>query len=438
MKVAFVNSRQDKAGVNIRHHIEQLLGPDRSGAFEGHGRTYEFFDVEGRLIHAEHVDEDIEADCVIFLSRHASANPVPVLTVHVTGNFGAAELGGRPKTLAPAAPALMQATLRALARNCPEGYRVSYEVTHHGPTGLSHPSFFVEIGSTEKEWTDPVAGRAVAESVLSAGDTHSIPLIGFGGTHYAVRQTEIALKTRGAFGHIAHTRDIAALDKEMVKAMLDSGGAVAAYIDRKACTREDLDRLSGILDALSVPRLFESEISAIGNLSWDMYNAVRKMAEGISPGARCYIHDLNGEGTLTRIEPDPLLIAETVKTDEPALIKNLDKLPVVHISTHDNRLLPVFITYEKHLPRIINDLNTLCVKIIRNKEITATERDYLIITKVRFDPAKARDLGVPQGPYYRQLAAGQAVEINGRAVTPDMVSSRSDIKIHIPGLEKFS
>jgi D-aminoacyl-tRNA deacylase len=80
----------------------------------------------------------------------------------------------------------------------------------------------------------------------------------------------------------------------------------------------------------------------------------------------------------------------------------------------------------------------LCVKIIRNKEITATERDYLIITKVRFDPAKARDLGVPQGPYYRQLAAGQAVEINGRAVTPDMVSSRSDIKIHIPGLEKFS
>ena len=36
-----------------------------------------------------------------------------------------------------------------------------------------------------------------------------VPLIGFGGTHYATRETEIALTSRGAFGHIAHTREIA-------------------------------------------------------------------------------------------------------------------------------------------------------------------------------------------------------------------------------------
>jgi len=76
---------------------------------------------------------------------------------------------------------MMQATLRALARHCPEGYQVSYEVTHHGPTTLVHPSFFVEIGSTEKEWGDPVAGRAVAEAVLdetaSASDLTSEALL---------------------------------------------------------------------------------------------------------------------------------------------------------------------------------------------------------------------------------------------------------------------
>ena len=37
----------------------------------------------------------------------------------------------------------------------------------------------------------------------------------------------------------------------------------------------------------------------------------------------------------------------------------------------------------------------MCVKIIRSKEITATEKDTLIIRKVRFDPHKARELGVP-------------------------------------------
>jgi D-aminoacyl-tRNA deacylase len=438
MKVALINSRQDKAGVNIRHHIEQLLDTIAPGGYRDLDRSYDFYDVAERLIHAEHIDTQIDADLLIFLSRHYSANPVPVLTVHVTGNFGTAEVGGTPRTLAPAAPAMMQATLRALRKHCPEGYRVSYEVTHHGPTGLSHPSFFVEIGSTEKEWTDPVAARAVAESVLSASPLNSVPLIGFGGTHYATRETEIALTSRGAFGHIAHTREIPMLDEELVKAMMVKSGAVAAYIDRKALDREELNNLSGMLKRLSILRLSESEIMAMGHLSWDTYQAVRVMAEQVSSGARCYIHDLQGKGTLCTVRVNPDLIGETVKSDETGLIQSLDNLPVVHLSTHDNRLLPEFITYEDHSSQIINDLNTLCVKIIRNKEITATEKDTLIIHKVRFDPHKARELGVPTGPSFKHLVAGQEVVINGRVITPEMVSSCSEINIHIPGLEKFS
>jgi D-aminoacyl-tRNA deacylase len=438
MKVALVNSRQDKAGVNIRLHIEQLLAADPDGLWQEQGRTYEFFEVEERLIHTKGMDERFDSDLVIFLSRHSSVNPVPVLTVHVTGNFGVAELGGSDRTLAPAAPTMMQATLRALAKHCPEGYRVSYEVTHHGPTDLRLPSFFVEIGSTEKEWSDPVAGRAVAEAVLDAVPINAVPLIGFGGTHYAVRQTEIALSSRGAFGHIAHTREIAGLDNEMIRRMQEKSGAVAAYIDRKALDRDTLNHLSGMLDQLAIPRLSESEIGAIGHLSWDTYQAVRAMAEAVSPGARCYIHDLRGDGALSLIRANPVLIAETAKSDEPGLIKDLDGLPVVHLSTRDNRLLPDFITYEEHSSQIINDLNTLCVKIIRNKEITATERDHLIITKVRFDPKKAHEMGIPPGPAYKQLAAGQSIEINGQAITPAMVSLCSKTDIHIPGLEKFS
>jgi D-aminoacyl-tRNA deacylase len=437
MKVALINSRQDKAGVNIRHHIEQLLDTDQPEMWREPGRTYEFIEVEERLIHAEHIDAQIDADLLVFLSRHYSVNPVPVLTVHVTGNFGTADVGGTSRTLAPAAPVMMQATLRALSKHCPEGYRVSYEVTHHGPTGLSLPSFFVEIGSTEKEWTDPIAGRAVAESVLSAVPANPVPLIGFGGTHYASRETEIALTSRGAFGHIAHTREIAVLDEEMVRAMMVKSGAVAAYIDRKALNREELNQLSALLKQLSILRFSESEIMAMGQLSWETYQAVRVMAEQICASARCYVHDLQGRGTLCRVRINPDLLNETVKSDEPGLIKNLDALHVVHLSTQENRLLPEFITFEEHSSQIINDLNTLCVKIIRSKEITATEKDSLIIHKVRFDPRKARELGVPSGPVYKHLVTGQAIEINGRLITPEMVSSRSEINIHIPGLEKF-
>ena len=437
MKIAFVSSLQDKAGQNIRHHLLQLLDAG-DPAWQQPGRTYGFTETEGRLIHAEGIDKKTDADLVIFISRHSSVNPVPVLTVHITGNYREAELGGTPRTLAPAATAMMQATLRSLARHCPEGYRVSYEVTHHGPTDLSLPSFFVEIGSTEKEWADPAAGLAVARSVLSAVPQDPVPLIGFGGTHYAARQTEIALTSRGAFGHIAHTREIATLDSAMIQAMMAKSGAVAAYIDRKALNREDLNRLSGMLAQTGIPRLSESEILSMGHLPWERYQAARAMADQVSPGARVYAHNLQDEGPLALVQVDPVLLHETVKSDEPGLVKGLAGLPVIHVSTQDNRMLPAFITSDNHTSQIINALNTLCVKIIRSKEITATEKDLLIITKVRFDPDKARELGVPTGPLFRQLAGGQPVEINGMTITPGMVSSGSDITIHIPGLEKFS
>src|SRR2546428_10273485 len=48
----------------------------------------------------------------------------------------------------------MTEVLRAVRREA-EGlsYAVTFEATHHGPV-LDAPSFFIEVGSTEKEWRD--------------------------------------------------------------------------------------------------------------------------------------------------------------------------------------------------------------------------------------------------------------------------------------------
>jgi len=435
MRVALINSRQDRAGLTIRHHIEALLaGRNTCG-----DRTYEFFDVGERLIHAEGVDRTIDCDLVIFLSRHASNNPVPVLTVHVTGNLRDAALGGSPRTLSPAAPAMMQAVLRELARRCPPGYRAAYEVTHHGPTDIVHPSFFVEIGSTEKEWSDEAAGRAVAVSVLAAAPAAAVvPLAGFGGNHYAARQTEIALTTRGAFGHIAHSREVATLDETMIRQMAGKTGAVAAYIDRKALSKDELRHITGLLDTAGILRLTETDLGSMGALSFGTYRAARELAGTIAKGIRCHVHALEGDFEPRVVRTDPVLLAETLKADEGMFLAGLENLPLIHLSGADNRLLPVFITSADYRTGIINDLNTLCVKIIRIKEITATESDHLIIQRVRFDPKKARELGVPKGPLYKELAKGRPVAISGRVITPAMVSLCSEIRIHIPGLENIS
>ncbi|HMK16519.1 MAG TPA: D-aminoacyl-tRNA deacylase, partial [Methanomicrobiales archaeon] len=260
LRVAVINSAQDEAGRNIRRHLEELLTASPSGP-AGEGVmpvSFGFHEVEGRLIHAGGVDRGLTADLVLFISRHTSRDPSPVLTVHVTGNLAGAELGGEPRALPPACPLWMQAVLRELRARAPPGYAVSYEVTHHGPTELATPSFFVEIGSTAVEWADPRAGRAVAESILAARPADdALNLIGFGGNHYAARETEIGCTSRGAFGHIAHSREVPGLDREMAALMRDRSRAVAAYIDRKALGPREVSRLEEILGGMELPILSE-------------------------------------------------------------------------------------------------------------------------------------------------------------------------------------
>jgi hypothetical protein len=40
----------------------------------------------------------------------------------------------------------------------------------------------------------------------------------------------------------------------------------------------------------------------------------------------------------------------------------------------------------------------------------------------KFLPKKAVELGVPKGPMFAKLANGESVEVEGRTITPDMVS----------------
>src|SRR5207237_2734243 len=132
-------------------------------------------------------------DLVVYLSKHRSESGRPSLTVHPIGNPGAAEFGGQPETLVPSAPRWMTAALRGLRHaGRALGYEVTFRGTHPGPY-LTSPTFFIEQGSTAREWGDREASRAIARVVIDLRPLNAALAIGLGGGHYVPRPTDVAL-----------------------------------------------------------------------------------------------------------------------------------------------------------------------------------------------------------------------------------------------------
>jgi len=159
----------------------------------------------------EFLDDVVDVDFYIILSKHRSEAGIKSFTVHSTGNpWRKADVGGKPLELSVANPQAAKTLLLNLFRFRDEwgldGFDVTYEVTHHGPTSPIKPLTFIEIGSCEHEWSLREAREVVAESVLDLVEngllSSYLPVVGFGGNHYASRFSERALKTEEAYGHM--------------------------------------------------------------------------------------------------------------------------------------------------------------------------------------------------------------------------------------------
>ena len=161
---------------------------------------------------------DIPSDvaATIFLSKHVSSSGRAALTVHTTGNLTKeAKFGGNPEEVSHVDPSIIRRTLKALEAGVSKAgiqIEITMEATHHGPTNLSVPVCFVEIGSGEKEWTDPALGEIAANAVMSAiakGEESYPTAVGFGGTHYSAKHTRICMEGDYAIGHLVSSHSFA-------------------------------------------------------------------------------------------------------------------------------------------------------------------------------------------------------------------------------------
>lgn len=232
-----VASKLDIAGLNIAKECEKL------------GLNVHY--VEEDLIKIKNLPK---AEYYIFLSKHKSESKKPCLTCHFPGNFGEdVSYGGNVKELGVAYPSLEKIFMRnlikakkELQREELEKYQIVIEATHHGPTHFKEPVLFVEIGSSEKEWTEKsaaeVVGLAVKRTVETANEHFSKIGIGFGGTHYSEKFTKVIIDSQFAIGHVFPKYQIKNINEEIFNQLCEKSAEEIKYvlIDWKGMSKKDL------------------------------------------------------------------------------------------------------------------------------------------------------------------------------------------------------
>ena len=442
-ELAIVESRADPASVHICDHLRERLEwdereDDERPDADGGGLYYRADGIELRSFDAFHLDLehpveafDCDPDLLVFASRH-SGETGPLLTGHFTGNLGSAEYGGRDHAVAAAAPNALGALLEAFDEHAPEGYDVGMECTHHGPTDVGCPSLFAELGRDEPQWEDPDGAAAVARAILDLRNVAphgERTVVGVGGNHYAPRFERIVRETPWAVGHVASDWALEDLGhpgahEDVLEAMVASSGTDLAVVDG------EWPIVAETLADLGYRVVSETWLREVGDRPLEVVETVESTLGRIDDGVRfgehetsaIAVHDLPGElvETAEGIDADPVrdaVAAHSVAYETDNGGSRVGTRAALPVDADDSP--------SRHYEAIVEGLAAVLEASYRTVTI---EDDRVVAETTAFDPALAREAGVPEGPAFGRLADGEAVTVDGTEVEPSAVhTTRTDV-----------
>ena len=226
--------RDDPAGYNMARFISKNM--DKSNDLF-HSENFDLLIIDTPSISADWLEEKFNYDGFIFLSKHASESGKLALTCHSTGNFSTAEFGGNPRQVAIPHPDIQKSYMRNLwnEKDSFSEFQIIIEATHHGPTALSKPSIFIEIGTTQTEWENTDLCNSVAKIVVKTLNQNrkNYPVaICIGGTHYPEKFTNELIHGEFALGTVIPKHALDYLDNELFLHILQRNTEIdAAFVD---------------------------------------------------------------------------------------------------------------------------------------------------------------------------------------------------------------
>lgn len=254
MKFAIIASKKDKAGMNIVSFLKNSNLP--------------IYYTEKEIIYAENIDKEqnIDADFIIFASKHASEQQRKTLSVHAPGNWNKAEMGGKKNEVCKTSALFLKHLFEILnqeAEKANSDYQVTLEVTHHGPY-IEKPCCFIEIGSSENEWQDKKAGKIIAETIKKATETEIKKYktaIGIGGPHYCPNFNKIQLSSEYALGHIVPQYVFPITEKQIKESINKTKEKVSlAIIDWKGLKGRERQETIKLLEKINLKHKKTSEV----------------------------------------------------------------------------------------------------------------------------------------------------------------------------------
>ncbi len=434
--IGIVVSRADSASVHIG---EQLLdckdwehAMDGSRSDDEGASVYRTPGFELREFDTLHLELDRVADTfsdpdfVVFASRHAG-DTGPLLTAHHTGNFGPAEFGGEDGELAETCPNAQAHVLDALENHAPPNYDVGMECTHHGPTDVGRPSMFVELGSSETEWEDSEGARAVAQAILDlrgVASDRDRQLVGFGGGHYVPRFERVVRETDWTVGHIGADWTLSAMDNvekdDVIEQAFEQSGATHALIEG------DRPELVGVIENLGYRVVSETWVRETTGVPLEFVEKAETRLTTIDEGLRFGTPAQTNAVENFVLERLPsVLLKEVEGIDSETTHETVERHALAFDTEQSGTRLARGIVLKNAEDReeIIDEF----VRLLHEKYDTVEQSGgEVVVRETAFDPGKAREAGVPEGPKFGRLASGESVTVDERTVEAETVHTERE------------